>query len=34
MAFHRELVLAMTYNACTGRFDQLARNAEQTMALI
>ena len=25
---------AMTYNAFTGRFDDLARNAEQTMALI
>jgi hygromycin-B 4-O-kinase len=25
---------AMTYNAFTGRFDELARNAEQTMALI
>ena len=25
---------AMTYNAFTGRFDELARNAGQTMALI
>ena len=25
---------AMTYNAFTGRFDDLARNAEQTMTLI
>ena len=25
---------AMTYNAFTGRFDELARNARQTMALI